>query len=95
MLPMPYIAKERRWDFEVDLENGVFRKHPQNPGELNYLLTELVLEYLAMKKKVNYQAINDVVGALESCKLEFYRRFVVPYEDKKIVENGDVYPPQQ
>jgi len=32
-----------------------------------------------------------VIGALEACKLEFYRRAVVPYEDKKIKENGDVY----
>ena len=38
----------------------------------------------------NYQAINDIIGALESAKLEFYRRPVAIYEDKKIIENGDI-----
>lgn len=39
----------------------------------------------------NYQAINDVIGALEGCKLEFYRRLVSEYEDGKAATNGDVY----
>lgn len=33
----------------------------------------------------------DIQGALECCKLEFYRRVAVPYEDRKIKLNGDVY----
>jgi len=59
-------------------------------GELNYALTRQVTDYLD-GKIVTYELLNSVVGALESCKLEFYRRVVVPYEEKKIVENGDVY----
>jgi hypothetical protein len=39
----------------------------------------------------NYQRLNDALGALEGAKLEFYRRVVVPYEDWKMTENGDVY----
>jgi hypothetical protein len=38
----------------------------------------------------NYQHFNDVLGALEGAKLELYRRRIAPYEDTKIVENGDV-----
>jgi len=38
-------------------------------------------------KYFNY---NRAMGVLESCKLEFYRRFVGRYEDKKIKENGDI-----
>jgi hypothetical protein len=64
---------------------------PQNAGELNYAVTNLVLGYIAQHGK-NYQHINDVIGALEGAKLEFYRRLVGPYEDTKIAENGDVYP---
>lgn len=37
------------------------------------------------------QAERDVLGALECCKLEFYRRVAVPYEDRKITLNGDCY----
>lgn len=30
-------------------------------------------------------------GALRGAQLEFYARVARPYEDKKIIENGDVY----
>lgn len=61
-----------------------------SPGDLNYLFTRLAWEYF-QRNGPNYTTINDVIGALESAKLEFYRRVAAPYEDKKIVENGDVY----
>lgn len=63
---------------------------PTTPGELNYLITKLALKYLAYKG-LNYLHVNDVVGALECAKQEFYRRVAVPYEDVKIQKNGDVY----
>jgi hypothetical protein len=59
-------------------------------GELNYAITCLVRGYLR-QNGLRYQQINDVVGALEGAKLEFYRRVVVPYEDRKMLANGDVY----
>jgi hypothetical protein len=63
---------------------------PNDAGELNYTLTIVCLDYLSNKGE-RYATMNDVVGALESCKLEMYRRLVSPYEDEKIKENGDVY----
>lgn len=66
---------------------------PVNAGELNYLFTCIIRNYVR-KHGLRYQQINDVVGALEGAKAEFQRRVVVPYEDSKIAENGDVYPPQ-
>jgi hypothetical protein len=80
---MPYIEKLKRHI----LTNG---GKPMNSGELNFLITTLVREYwLAHGPK--YQAINDIVGALESAKAEFQRRVVGAYEDQKIKDNGDVY----
>jgi hypothetical protein len=79
---MPYIKIERR----SELNCGA---RCLTAGELNYELTRDVLEYL--NGDYNYQRINDAIGALECCKLELYRRLVVPYETKKILENGDVY----
>ena len=67
------------------------------PGELNYAITRLILNYLEdqiqipPKGQLKYQDINDVLGALEGAKLEFYRRFCAPYEDGKKDQNGDVY----
>jgi hypothetical protein len=78
---MPYIKPE-------DRKQLVYRS-PESAGELNYAITMLCKEYLA--GSVSYMRINDVLGALEGAKLEFYRRIAAPYEDTKIQENGDVY----
>lgn len=81
---MPYIDNDKR----MILDSGAF--DPASAGELNYCFTQLILDYMETKGK-SYQTVNDIVGALEGAKLEFYRRVAVPYEDKKIKENGDVY----
>jgi hypothetical protein len=79
---MPYIKQDRRLP-DTNL------LHPQNTGELNYLFTTIAHTYLK-QHGLNYQHLNDVIGALENAKLELYRRVASPYEDKKIQENGDV-----
>ena len=81
---MPYIPKVRRSAIEVLGET------PTTAGELNFVLTRLVLRYLRLKGK-SYATFNDIVGALEQAKDEFQRRVVHSYEDLKIKENGDVY----
>lgn len=80
---MPYIKQNRREEL-TELPS------PKTPGELNYILTIVCRNYLDAKL-LSYQTINDIVGALEGAKLEFYRRVAAPYEDTKIKENGDVY----
>lgn len=80
---MPYILGEKR----KELSSG--HTVPVNAGELNYLITELCLDYLNGHK--SYVGYNEVVGVLECAKLEFYRRVVSPYEDLKKNENGDIY----
>lgn len=82
---MPYITHERR---ESLLDE--FADMPITPGELNFVITTVINGY-RHSKGLSYQTINDIVGALEGAKLEFYRRIAVPYEDSKIQENGDVY----
>lgn len=80
---MPYINQERRAQLPPE---GI--GSPTTPGELNYLLTQVVINYLG--QDLCYERINDVIGALEACKLEFYRRIATPYESQKIFHNGDV-----
>lgn len=75
---MPYISQERRGE------------QPETSGELNYRITTLCAEYLGRKGE-SYQTYNDIVGALEGAKLELYRRKVAPYEEGKLITNGDVY----
>lgn len=81
---MPYIQGYDREQMER------LKLSASNAGELNYKITLLLIEYLEENGK-NYQKMNDVMGALEGAKLEFYRRIAAPYEDQKIKENGDVY----
>ena len=86
---MPYIREEFR--------GIVDSVTPLNPGELNYAFTVLLISYLEGQIRdhhpLDYRLLNDVAGAFELAKAEFVRRAVNPYEDKKIAENGDVYPP--
>lgn len=87
---MPYIKQEDREKFALGLSE-IQDNYIANPGELNYLLTQICLIYQYHRDNGNYQMFNDIVGALECCKLELYRRKIGIYEDLKIKENGDVY----
>ena len=82
---MPYISEGRRAQIGPDGWCD-----PDSGGDLNYLFTKLAWKYFNQNGE-NYQAINDIVGALEGAKLEFYRRVAAPYEDQKCYDNGDVY----
>lgn len=82
---MPYIKEVDRLALIVPQQLGSLL-----PGELNYLITGQCMEYWRTSEK-NYRVINDILGALEGAKLEFYRRVAVPYEERKRAENGDVY----
>lgn len=89
---MPYIPQADRAKFDYGLlgiKNAI-HEHGLSNGELNYLMTRLAVMYLA-KHGTSYNTISDVVKAFECAKLEFYRRCVAPYEQKKLDSNGDVY----
>lgn len=85
---MPYINTERRkaiWNqSETDYNNNL-----ETAGELNYYISCILHDYLEYKG-TNYQNMNDILGALEGAKLEFYRTVVSPYENKKRADNGPV-----
>ena len=82
---MPYIKKADRY-----VGRGLEEYVARTPGELNFLLTKIVKAYMD-QRGLSYGTINDIVGALEGAKLEFYRRVAIPYENTKITQNGDVY----
>ena len=86
---MPYIDSSslNRENLTPSSEND-----PMTAGELNFCITCMCDQYLA--HNLDYQAINDVVGALEGAKLEMYRRIAAPYEDYKKAVNGEVYVTQ-
>lgn len=84
---MPYITEDRRPQITDDIN-----RLPVNmtEGDVNFAITSLIDRELVLKG-VSYKNINAMIGVLECVKLELYRRIAAPYEDKKCIENGDVY----
>lgn len=82
---MPYIPQYQR-----DLLADMHWPAPAPVGELNYVITKIILNYLGPEP--DYQLFNSAMGALACVSQELYRRMVAPYEDRKSKENGDVYP---
>lgn len=87
---MPYIKQEDR-DELARQDRLVLFPRIDTAGQLNYEFTLKIIRYLDTHG-LSYQTCNDIVGALDNAKSEFKRRVQDPYEDKKILDNGDVYP---
>lgn len=80
---MPYINKE-------DREEMIFGGRPPiTAGELSFSLTQTVRRWVGPKP--DYAILAAAVGVLFLTTLEFIRRVVFKYEDKKMEENGDVF----
>ena len=86
---MPYITGPRREVFAL-LEEELKSTRIDTPGELVYLFCRVADLYVS-QHLVEFRVMNDVVGALENAKLEFHRKVVVNFEDKKELENGTVW----
>jgi hypothetical protein len=82
---MPYVPPSVR----QELDSG---RKPASCGELNYVITKLLIEYMHENPLSGYGTFNSAVGVLEMVKFELYRRMVAPYEDRKVLEHGEVYP---
>ena len=88
---MPYILEPQRFEADrIMREEGFMQYVPSNAGELNYIVTTLIDNYLN-NAGIRYAHINEMMGALECCKLELYRRIAAPYEDQVCDNNGDAY----
>lgn len=85
---MPYI--EKRSQEKINLPLNSLSKNIDTVDSLNYCITKFCLKFLN-RSTLSYITLNEIIGVLECAKLEFYRRLLSVYEDKKIDENGDVY----
>jgi hypothetical protein len=87
---MPYIPQDRRAVIHTEMENLGIDWTPTNAGDLNYVMTRFVDNFI-FENGCRYDKINSMIGALECCKLELYRRLAAPYEDQVLDVNGDAY----
>ncbi len=93
---MPYIHDTHRKKYEQPIKeivnqlnlDGTSGLYPV--GNLNYIISEIINETLK-RQGLRYQTLNAIVGALECCKLELYRKIAIPYEDEKCKINGEAY----
>jgi len=92
---LPYVKQVIRGELDASIDELVeqvtkLHKHEgrDRDGMLNYAFTKTML---ACYPNTSYKTINECIGLLECCKLEMYRRLAAPYEDNKVIENGDVY----
>ena len=95
---MPYIKQDKRRHLDplidqihrtlVSMEND--DESTNTEGNLNYLITRLLMKVYGQRDSTRYSNINDSIGMLECCKLELYRTVAAPYEDQKQFENGEV-----
>lgn len=96
---MPYIDEEERkeLDFAIDimvdniLDNKTGLNNPNDfshfLGRINYCFSRIIM---GVMKNISYKNIAMATGVLENIKQELYRRIAAPYEDRKVLENGDI-----
>jgi hypothetical protein len=87
---MPYILQAQRLEVDKELQEMGLSFIPENAGELNFLVSTLIANYIK-ENGLKYAIVNEMVGALECAKMELNRVIIGPYEDIKIAENGAVY----
>jgi hypothetical protein len=82
---MPYVRQERRQELNFVVDS-MKRADICADGDLNYVLFKFCKDTV----KPGYNNYKNYIGELEETIAEIRRRFLAPYEDKKIEENGDV-----
>jgi len=94
---MPYIKKDLRPFFEPIVEQYIDQiiagvdagkiSEKDVSGIITFAVFKLIRRFY---QNGGWYDKMDAIKVCESARTEFLRRFVYPYEDKKIEENGDV-----
>jgi hypothetical protein len=97
---MPYIKPEHRRTLDPALDELVARlaeianalpEEAAFAGLLNYACTSVALRLIKTRfGRLRYGTIATVTGVFTNIADEFYRRAAGPYEDRQIVNNGDL-----
>ncbi|NBQ16949.1 hypothetical protein EBU24_01390 [bacterium] len=79
--------KKEMYSFEHYDNSPTSEEFSKIAGNINYCFSRILSSVMG---DVAYTKIAIITGVLENIKQEFYRRVASAYEDKKIVENGDI-----
>ncbi len=84
---MPYIEgvmKNEMQDSIDELSTFILTK-----GDLNYVICELVGRFI-LDDDLTYTKMSEKIDAVHDAEAELRRRILVPYEELKIDQHGDV-----
>lgn len=95
---MPYIDEKKRESLNESINLICLSLNKKNNkltneeflsicGDINYCFSRIISNVMG---EVSYSKIAVITGVLENIKQEFYRRVAEGYENKKIIENGDI-----
>jgi hypothetical protein len=102
---MPYIKEEDRRVFDSHIDDIIFilkcslegeicsgnslsdKQTMMLLGKINYCFSRILSGIMG---DVSYSKVAMITGVMENIKQEYYRRVASPFEDKKILENGDI-----
>jgi len=87
---MPYVTMEARSRVDPGSSARMAGQRAAGPGELSYLISQVIAGYLAPKGS-SFTVYAGVVGTLVLMVFELWKRFVEDYEDRKYTENGGVW----
>jgi len=82
---MPYVKQEERPRLDKVVQAMVDAKIKAN-GDLNYVL----FKFCRGNVKPGYGNYKNYCAELRQCATEIERRILGPYENIKMIENGDV-----
>lgn len=90
---MPYLKEKERMLY-AKLVNELAERLSLAEGDeigahFNFIICSIA--HKVCHKGSSYRHLERIVGAMELAKNEFIARRVRPYEDTKIVQNGDVF----
>jgi hypothetical protein len=82
---MPYLREKDK----QELDEG--DRPPETAGELTYCIQQRVQEFLKARPTLRFSDLAEATGAIEAAKFDFTSRILGPYENGKILENGDAW----
>lgn len=92
---MPYIKEEHRKTLEPIIDN-LLREIANIQLDDNTANVECIINYFMLKLLSNVYSVKtqgeiyDVIGLLECCKLEFYRKTAASINDQEEYDQGEI-----
>lgn len=85
---MPYTKEERRVLQYEPIR--LLSRFIDDKGDLNHAICELTAMLMLKTGGMSYTNVSNWIDGVDGARKEMERRLLAPYEDVKIIENGDV-----